>query len=526
MAYQQYSDLVLLNARVLTMEPDNPEAWFVAVKGDKIVGVGDTEGAGQFKGRHTREVDCQGMTLLPGFNDAHCHLMALASSLRGVDCGPDKAGSIPHIVEAVRHRAGSSPSGEWIRAFGYDEFYLVERRHPTRWDLDAAAPAHPVRLDHRTGHASVLNSAALDLLGITMDTPDPMDGVIERDDATGRLTGLLLEMGDYIGKAARANQSRLGGSPRDEEAFSEGIRRADRLFLSRGITSIQDAGQANDFDRWQTIRKLSEEGALRPRITVMAGASHLPSFSEAGLTPGSCDGDLKVGAVKLMLTFTTGSLQPHPDDLEELVLSAHGRGYQLAFHAVEQEVVEAVATLLLKACRVAPRPDPRHRIEHCSECPSHLVQKLKDAGAVVVTQPSFLYHNGAKYLTEVGEGLLPHLYPVGALVRAGIPVAAGSDAPVTQPDPFLSIYSAVTRRTRDGRELYPAQAVSLGEALKMHTVNGAYASFEEHKKGSIAVGKLADLVVLDGDLEGLEPEGVLESKAVMTLVGGEVVWER
>ena len=181
MVEKQYADTVLLNARVLTMEPGNPEAWFVAVKGDKIIGAGDAEDARQFKGPHTREVDCQGMALIPGFNDAHCHLLALASSLRGVDCRPDKVRSIPHVVKAISRHAGSSQQGEWIRAFGYDEFYLVEKRHPTRRDLDVAAPFHPVRLDHRTGHAAVLNSIALDLLRISRDTADPIDGVIERD---------------------------------------------------------------------------------------------------------------------------------------------------------------------------------------------------------------------------------------------------------------------------------------------------------------------------------------------------------
>ena len=526
MVEKRYADTVLVNARVLTMDPGNPEAWFVAVKGDKIIGVGDAEGARQFKGPHTRQVDCQGTALLPGFNDAHCHLLALASSLRGVDCRPDMAGSIPHVIKAISRQAESSPPGEWIRAFGYDEFYLVEKRHPTRWDLDLAAPFHPVRLDHRTGHASVLNSIALDLLHISRDTADPVDGVVGRDEATGEPTGVLFEMGDYIARATRASRTCTEGNRMDEDRILEGLRRVDRLLLSKGITSIQDASPGNDLDRWQTFHKLTGEGVLRPRVTMMAGASHLQSFLDAGLIPGSGDEGLRLGAVKLMLTLTTGSLRPHREELEHLVLSAHGNGYQMAIHAVEHEVVEAAVDVLIKAQTVLRSPDTRHRIEHCFECPPGLVEKLQRSRTLVVTQPSFIYHNGQKYLSEVEVGLLPHLYPVGALMEAGIIVAAGSDAPVTQPDPILGIYSAVTRKTRHGSTVSLPQAITVGEALKMHTINGAHASFEEGKKGSVRAGKLADLVVLDRDLNALEPEGIKEAKVVMTMVGAEVVWQR
>ncbi len=531
MARERHADLVLSNARVLTMEPEKPRAEYVALKGGRILGAGDKEQASHFKGPRTRDIDCQGMTLVPGFNDAHCHLMALASSLRGVDCGPDKAGSIAQVVKRIGERAEGVPPGKWIRAFEYDEFYLAERRHPTRWDLDRATPLHPVRLDHRTGHASVLNSRALDLLGISRHTPDPMDGVIERETG-GEPTGLLFEMGDYIRRGA--------GTGTDQDAFLEGIKEANGLLLSVGVTSIQDASPGNDFHRWQTFRSLKETGHLVPRVTVMAGASHLQSFRDAGLgpglTPGSGDEALRLGAVKVMLGLTTGALHPSQAELMEIVTLACESGYQLAFHAVEEEAVEAAANALIEAQKEAQRILPfsnashranaRHRIEHCSECPPHLVDKLKIAHALVVTQPSFIYHNGEKYLSLVEDSLLPHLYPVGPLVAAAIPVAAGSDAPVTRPDPLLGIYSAVTRRTRGGPALFPANAVSVEDALRMHSVNGAYASFEEKEKGSIATGKLADLVLLDLDPTMVEPERIRELKVMMTMVGGEVAWQR
>ena len=518
MPQQRYADVVLTNARVLTMEPENPMASYVAVEGDKILAVGDGEDVPRFTGPATRQIDCQGMAIVPGFVDAHCHLMALASSIKGVDCRPEKASSISHIIEAIRRRVEAAPTGSWTRAFGYDEFYLAEKRHPNRWDLDRASSFHPVRLDHRTGHVSVLNSRALELLDISRDTPDPVDGVIERDEASGEPTGVLFEMGDYIHPAMEAYQNK--------EGFQEGMRRANGLLLSSGITSVQDASPGNDFNRWQTFKKLKEEGILRPRVSLMAGASYLQSFLDAGIMPGSGIDDPGVAAVKLVLSLTTGALQPDLEELMDIVLSCHGRGFQLAFHAVEEEAVEAVADALLAAQATIPRPDARHRIEHCSECPPHIMKKVQRSRALVVTQPSFIYHNGEKYLSMVDERLLPHLYPVASLAEAGIPVAAGSDAPIAEPDPLLGIYSAVTRNTRHGFALSPSQAVSVWSALKMHTIVAAYACFEENIKGSIAAGKLADLVLLDHDPASVEPEDIKDIKAMMTMVGGKIVWQR
>jgi len=520
MAQEHHANIILSNARVLTMEPANPTAWFVAVRGDKILGVGSAEAARRFKGPHTVEIDCQGMALLPGFNDAHCHLMALASSLRGVTCRPDVVTSISQIVEAISRRAEVTPLGRWIRAFGYDEFYLAEKRHPTRRDLDKAVGwRNPVRLDHRTGHASVLNSRALELLSISRYTPDPVDGLIERDEASGEPTGVLFEMGDYLRRATELH--------RDEEGLLEGIKMANNLLLAGGITSVQDASPGNDLHRWQTFRKLKEEGYLTPRVTMMAGVSRLQTLLDQGITPGSGDEGLRLGAVKVMLGLSTGSLQPHQEELRGLVMSAHEGGFQIAIHAVEEEAVAAAVDAVLYAQATLPRSDPRHRIEHCSECPPRVLEKLKASRALVVTQPSFIYHNGEKYLSLTEEeSALPHLYPVGSFVRAGIPLAAGSDAPVTYPDPLLSIYSAVTRRVRGAGLFSPSQAVTVQAALEMHTINSAHASFEEGKKGSISVGKLADLALLEIDPTAVEPEGVKEIKPMMTMVGGKVAWQR
>ena len=422
------ADLILSNARVLTFSPDT-KCWspgtleisrdrsevpsgirfmpgFVAVKGNRILGVGEMGEAHLFEGPDTKEIDCRGMALAPGFNDAHCHLLALASSLRGVDCRPDKVRSITQIVSAINRRAESTPpstfpesqnhgrectshgapwglSGKrWIRAFGYDEFYLAEGRHPTRWDLDRASAFHPIRLDHRTGHASVLNSRALDLLDISRATPDPSDGVIERDEATGEPTGVLFGMASYIREVTEPR--------RDEEETLEGVRRANEMILSKGITSIQDASPANDLLRWESFKRLKEEGHLTPRVTMMVGASHLHSCLDVGLTPGSGDDGLRVGAVKLVLSLVTGALQPHLEELNEIVLRAHERGFQIAIHAVEEEAVEAVAEALIKVQAALPLPNVRHRIEHCSECPPRVLEKVRGESGLG-GHPAFFY---------------------------------------------------------------------------------------------------------------------------------------
>ena len=509
------ADLLLANARVVTMsgQADGPNA--VAVRNGRIAWLGPSAEAVRLAGPHTRLIDCRGQALLPGLIDAHLHLLAYASSLIAVDCAPSATGSIEQIKEAVARRARETPAGEWIRGSGYDDLSLLERRHPTRRDLDAAAPAHPVRLNHRSGHASVLNSLALDRVGIGADTPDPVAGVIDRDD-TGEPTGLLFEMDRYLeGRVPRLT----------DEQLRRGVSETSRDLLSQGITSVHDATHLNSVERWATIEEMKRSGLLAPRVTMMPGLAHLDGFQDAGLEYGSGDHHLSLGHVKLMLTETTGALHPDSDSLSADVRTARLRGFPVAVHAVESDAVEAAVDALSEGREARRTGLPSDRIEHCFECSPEALKRLSGSGVVAVVQPGLVYRRGGVYLSEVAPAVLPWLHRTGSLVDAGLSPAAGSDAPVTRPRPFEAVYSAVTRRSRTGAAVGDSERVSTYDALRMFTINAARAGGHGRDRGSIEVGKLADLVLLDRNPLAVPPEELLEVRVTMTILDGQVVWE-
>jgi len=511
------ADLLLHNAKVITLDESQPRVEMVAIKGNRILNVGREEDVESFKGARTRVVACQGKTIVPGFNDAHCHPIGLAAGLLSVDCGPSSVRSIVELQAQIRQRAKQTPKGKWIRAVGYNEFYLAEKRHPNRWDLDKAAPHHPVKLSHRSGHACVLNSLALKLLGISEETPEPPDGIIERDLETGEPNGLLFEMNPHVEKLT---------PPLSEEEMERGIGLANEEIISRGITSLQDATWSDSLKRWQILRGLKEREKLVSRVSMMIGIDELEEFKQRGLSTGSGDSQLRLGGVKVILQTTTGSLNPPQEELDQLVSKAHKAGFQLALHVVEENTVEAAITALEYALSQIPKPDHRHRLEHCSVCPPHLVQRLKDIKAIVVTQPPFIYYSGERYLATMPQDDLRWLYPIGSLLSSGLRVAASSDSPVAGLNPLVGIYAAVTRAAETGQTLLPQEGISRLEALKMYTLEAAYASFEEGVKGCLTPGRLADLVVLSDDPTKVPPEEIKEIEVVMTIVDGKVVWQK
>jgi predicted amidohydrolase YtcJ len=506
------ADIILKNANVITMDARQPVAELVAVTGDKISFVGGNKDLDSITGAKTKVIDCHRKTVVPGFNDAHLHLFSLIRKLLSIDLSPPLVRSIADIKKAIRRKAENTPPGTWLSGTDYNEFYLAEKRCPTRWDIDDVAPDHPVVLSHRSLHACVLNSLALSLAGINNETPEPSGARIERDLDTGEPNGILIEMLSYIrGKVM---------PPFSDAELAEGVALANRHFLSMGLTSVQDATVSNDTERWETVCGFILNGRLRSRMTMMAGAPYWKDFQEVNLKTGSGDNLMQLGAVKIML-----EVQPDQEELNNLALDVHRSGFQLAFHAIKQDAIEAAITALEYAHRSLSITSRRHRIEHCSECPPYLLERLKKLGLVIVTHPSTIYYNGERYLATVAKSQLPWLYRIKTPLESGVVVAAASDAPVMPVNPLAGIYGAVTRKAESGQVLLPEERIKVNQALALYTINAAYASFEENIKGSISRGKLADIVVLSDDPTKVTPEKIKDIRVEMTIIGGEVVWE-
>jgi len=511
------ADLILTNANIITMNRAQPKAELVAVRGNKIWLVGDSDQVREVRGAKTKIIDCRGKTLVPGFNDAHCHIFSFIRKLVGLDLSPPKVSSIADIKAAVAERAKATPSGQWITGSDYNEFYLAEKRHPNRRDLDEAAPDHPVALAHRSLHACVLNSLALEMAGITRDTPEPPGAVIERELDSGQPSGRLFEMVGYIRGQVLP--------PLSDEELAGGVASASRHYLSLGITSLQEASVTNDYDRWQILKGLRDNGQLKCRLSMMISFDALAQFQEAGLAFGVGDERLRLGGVKILVNETTGRLQPPPEELNRQALESHRAGFQLAIHCIEPGTVAAAIAALEYVGAKSSLAGRRHRLEHVSECPPELLERLKKLKAVVVTQPPFIYQSGERYIATVPPARQKWLYRIKSFLDAGLIVAGSSDSPIAPANPLLGIYAAVTRRAESGQALLPEEAVSAEQALAMYTTSATYASFEENIKGTIAPGKLADMVILTADPLESPPEQLKDIKVEMTILDGKVAWE-
>ena len=503
--------LALVNCRAITLDAAQSEGDAILVEDYRIVWVGDGSHLSPATLAAADVINCGGKTVVPGFIDAHCHILAYAASLIAVDCSPDSVSSIADILREVGARAKSTPHGEWIRAFGYSEFELTEKRHPTRWELDRVSPHHPVRLNHRSGHACVLNSLALDRVGIRADTEEPMGSTIGRDMETAEPNGLLLEMDAWL-------EGRI--PPLTDDELCRGVSQASRQFLSQGVTSVMDATPSNSPDRWNLLRRFRTEGKFAPSLSIMPAAGRLNEFESAGLGYSWADGLSTLGHAKMVLTRSSGRLFPDAEELRAIVEDAHSRGFPAAIHAVEAEAVTAAA----EALAASRAPGLRDRIEHASECPPDTLEALLRARPVVASQPRFLRDSGARYHSEFGDEAR-WLYRFKALSDCGVVIAASSDAPVSAPNPLIAMHAAVTRCAASGEVIGADERITAQEALEMHTGNAAYAACSEGKVGTISIGKHADLAVLSDDPTKVAAEDVSEIEVTMTIAKGKVVWQ-
>lgn len=508
------ADLLLYGGRVLTLDPARPQAQAVALREKRILAVGSVEELRPYLTTQTQILPCHKKTVLPGFIDPHLHLFAWASRFCGVVVS--KARSIPELQLLLRGTLlRTQPSG-WLRGYGYDESFLDEKRHPTRWDLDAISLVQPILLRHRTGHAAVLNSAALQLIGVDRHFVPPAGGHVERDSKTGEPTGVVFELEQFL---------RTVIPPLPESDLENGVRTASIELLHQGVTSFHDASAGNALEDLHYFHQLHQQGVLASRVTVMIGIHALSQILTAGLTPFAGDEWVRLGSIKIMLHESHGVLHPHPEELADMVWQAHCLGFQVAIHAVEEGPICLALDAISQAQERLPREDHRHRIEHCSLCPPAFIDAFRETGSVVVTQPGFLYFYGEKYAAEVDRDVHPWLYRAKSFLGQGVPVAGSSDCPIAPLNPLVGIGAAMTRRSQEGTIMNETESLSLLDTLTLFTTAGAWVGFEEEKKGRIVPGMLADLVILDRDITQVQPEDIRSLRVETTILDGQIVWD-
>ncbi|WP_430441596.1 amidohydrolase [Shinella sp.] len=537
MAFGIEADRILINGRIWRgREEGISEA--LAVWQGKVLATGSTADMLSLKGPATEVIDLEGRFATPGLIDNHLHLIATGIAMGFVDATPAAAPTVAALTRAIAERAASTPKGGWVRARGYDQVKLDTGRHPTREDLDRAAPDHPVYLTRACGHVSIANSRALELAGISEATPVPDGGVIGITD--GKLNGLLAENAQNLVKAVMP--------PATTEELIDGIERAGRHLLSFGITSCMDAavGHVAGFSEIQAyeMAKLSGRLPVRVWLTLLGdpGVSIVEDAWRAGLLSGGGDDMLRVGGVKVFLDGSAGGrtawmtkpyegepdnigVQMLPDEtVEAVVRDCHDRGYQMVCHAIGDGAIEQLITAYEKALAANPDPNRRHRIEHCGFSTPAQHARMQAAGILPAPQMAFIHDFGDSYISVLGEARGKASYPIGTWARLGLKPSTGSDSPVCSPDPFPNLHAMITRQTGKGTVMDASERLSPEEALQAYTEYGAWSQKAEGVKGRLVPGQWADIAVFDNDLLTADPKTILSgTRCLLTLLAGRVV---
>ena len=526
---QAAPDYVVINARVFTIDDDQPNAEAFAVRDDRFVAVGSTNDIRNMVGSRTEIIDAEGMTITPGFIDAHSHpsgagvneLVQVNADLR----------SVTEITSALRERADSTPEGQWVRAFKYDDTKLAEGRPINRFDIDEVIPNNPVVIGHRGGHTSVYNTTALAMAGVTAETPDPPGGRFYRD-SNGVLTGL-------VQGPARNVFSGVIPSDSTREQRRDGVKLISELMTAAGLTSVhQTSAGRNDMIAYQDARA---EGGLRFRMYLFPRGQLFDDLVNSGVRTGMGDEVFRIGAVKYTADGSASErtmrmsepYEGRPDDfgllymteqeIHEEVERAHRNDFQVAVHANGDVTIAMVLDAFERAQQLWPREDTRHRIEHCSLVNPDLLGRIRDLGVVPAPFYTYVHYHGNKWV-EYGEERMRWMFAHRSFLDYNIPVAPASDYTPGPYEPMMAIQSMVTRKDFDGRVWGPNQRISVDEALRICTMNGAYASFEENIKGSITAGKLADFVILADDPHDVDPDQIKHIEIVRTVVGGATMY--
>jgi predicted amidohydrolase YtcJ len=538
------ADLLLVNGNVLTMDPGRPRASAVAVSRGRIAGVYDdrpdteaVDGVGA-----AEVIDLKGATLLPGFHDAHNHMIGYGLALTEVDL---RVTSLAELYDRVARAAETTPDGEWVVGSGYDQTKVGG--HPHRDALDKAAPNKRVWLKHTSGHMCVVNSLVLADLGIDAAAPE-VDGGRVTTDETGRPTGLLEERAqELVGRLTR---------PYPVATLADAVARAGEQYLREGITSVTEAGIGGgwighspaELAAYQTAR---DKGRLHVRVELMVASDALHAIGahpadgielglDLGIRTGFGDDWLRIGPMKI---FTDGSLvgrtaamsapyagdpgnsgylQADAADLAATIVAAHRAGWRVAAHAIGDRAIDLALDAFGTAQAEHPRTDPRHRIEHFAAARPDQVILASERSVVAVPQGRFSTELGDGMMAAVGPARHSWLYRQRSLLEAGMVLPGSSDRPVAAGAPLLGIHDMVNRRAASGAPFNAAEAVTAQQALRAYTYGSAYASKQEHVKGTIEPGKLADFVVLSQDPTAVSPDRIAAIEVLATIVDGEI----
>lgn len=523
-------DLVVLNGRIFTSDPERPRAEAFAVKDGRFIAVGPTDDIANLKTSRTRVVDATGRFVTPGFIDAHTHpAWGGIEELVSVNCD---LRSIAAIKDAIAERAASTPPGDWVRGFKYDDTKTRDRRRLRREDLDEAAPNHPVQVKHRGGHLNWFNSRAFALAGVTSDTPDPPGGRFFRRD--GALDGAVAN------KALEVFQQVLPSTASPAQ-FQAGVALMARQMTAAGLTSVHEAECSPAFLAAYQDAYLAGELLFRVYVLVQGYSPIYKALKAAGVRGRVGNEWFRIGGAKWLVDGSAqertmrmstpyvgrpddyGLLTMTQEEIDEAVDDADAHGFQTGIHANGDVAIDMVLRAYERVkARGARRAPYRPRIEHCSLVNPDLLTRIKAVGAVPTPFATYIHYHGDKW-AEYGEERMSSMFAHASFLEYGIPVAGASDYIPGPYEPLMALQSLVTRKDLSGRTWGANQRISIDQALRVYTINGAYASCEEDLKGSITPGKLADFVVLEKDPHEVDPDEIVQIRVMHTFVDGKPV---